>query len=622
MNEPQDARSGQPRAEGRDAPQFPGYHLLESLGDDGIVARYRAVRLPERTEVSLHVLDQRIKVGPGFQVRLQKAVQLSQTIENHHLTQVHEAVFAANRCAVCTELVYGKEVSRVLSERGGPLPFEIAVECLIGILSGLSALHSVQLVHHHLRPSNVIVLDSDRILLDDWTIPSAFSSEEQHSAEMLGYGADVSFAAPELRRGHNCGIRADIFSVGAIGYLLVTGWPPLFTPESTQAPDPRAFNAEVPEGLVNVIQRALSAEPDQRFADPQAMMDALAPFANRSTEIFMQHASRVSVAAASASDDSWAERPAASSVVLPKKSPTVPAWGIFVLILGGLLVIALVLGYVLFQDRNDPVPKSVVSMPAKQVPQIPVLQPVAKPISQPALALNLPKPVWASAVGRDPYGVWADCTLKGIVIRFSRVDPGNFIMGDASGDASVQPHRVELTKPYWLSRTEVHQALWQALLLENPSNFKGPDLPVERVSWKLAQDFLAALNSQISGEHFRLPTEAEWEWAARSSTTSQISGWNSVTAGGTTHAVGQLPPNPLGIHDLHGNVLEWCLDGYQDYGAADRRDPFVAPSEAIFRVARGGSWTMPPAASAPWARHRYQPFTQLFFIGMRIAANG
>jgi formylglycine-generating enzyme required for sulfatase activity len=159
-------------------------------------------------------------------------------------------------------------------------------------------------------------------------------------------------------------------------------------------------------------------------------------------------------------------------------------------------------------------------------------------------------------------------------------------------------------------------------MTQNPSHFQGSDLPAERVNWKQALEFLAVFNSHVGGEHFRLPTEAEWEWAARSSTNGTLVGWNNVTAGGTTHAVGQLAPNPLGIYDLHGNVLEWCLDGYQDYSASDRRDPLVAPSDAIFRVVRGGCWTMPPTSGAPWIRHRYQPFTQLFFIGVRIAANG
>ena len=181
---------------------------------------------------------------------------------------------------------------------------------------------------------------------------------------------------------------------------------------------------------------------------------------------------------------------------------------------------------------------------------------------------------------------------------------GTFTMGgtDEQGsdvDDNEKPtHSVTLSE-YYIGKYEVTQAQWIAVMGSNPSNFTGDNNPVERVSWNDVQEFITKLNAQ-TGKKFRLPTEAEWEYAARGGNQSKgykYSGSNSISdiawygdnSSSTTHPVGQKTPNELGIYDMSGNVYEWCQDGYGSYSSSSQTNP-TGPSSGSSRVLRGGSW--------------------------------
>lgn len=185
-----------------------------------------------------------------------------------------------------------------------------------------------------------------------------------------------------------------------------------------------------------------------------------------------------------------------------------------------------------------------------------------------------------------------------------KVEAGSFIMGCTSeqgncdSDESTYP-RMTISNDYYIGKFEVTQELYEAVMGVNPSKFKGFDHPVERVRWNDAQEFCAKL-SRMTGRRFRLPTEVEWEYAARGSkksTSAKFSGSSSVddvawyieNSGGQTHPVGMWQPNELGIYDMSGNVQEWCQDWYGSYGNKAQTDP-QGPSSGQFRVLRGGSW--------------------------------
>jgi formylglycine-generating enzyme required for sulfatase activity len=183
-------------------------------------------------------------------------------------------------------------------------------------------------------------------------------------------------------------------------------------------------------------------------------------------------------------------------------------------------------------------------------------------------------------------------------LELCHVPAGTFRMGsEAEGSA----HLVTLTRAFQIGRYPVTQAQWTAVMEANPSEFRGEDRPVEQVSWDDCQAFLARLNALGEGG-YRLPSEAEWEYACRAGATGKFCfgdderllgehAWTSENAGGQTHPVGQKRPNAWGLHDVHGNVWEWCQDWYDDYPPGPAVDPPGAPSGFMgARILRGGCW--------------------------------
>ena len=192
-------------------------------------------------------------------------------------------------------------------------------------------------------------------------------------------------------------------------------------------------------------------------------------------------------------------------------------------------------------------------------------------------------------------------TVNGITFNMIKVDGGTFTMGATSeqknpDDDEKSTHQVTLSS-YYIGESEMTQALWTAVMGNNPSRFKGDNLPVEKVSWEDCQTFIGKLNG-LTGKRFRLPTEAEWEYAARGgkrSNHTQYSGssniddvaWYSGNSGSKTHPVKTKKPNEFGLYDMSGNVWEWCQDWYGSYSSNAQTNP-TGPDSGSYRVYRGG----------------------------------
>lgn len=225
----------------------------------------------------------------------------------------------------------------------------------------------------------------------------------------------------------------------------------------------------------------------------------------------------------------------------------------------------------------------------------------------------------------------------GVEMEMVWVEGGSFTMGSNATPKGVKltyalarpEHRVTVDG-YFIGRYEVTQGLWQAVMGENPSKFKGSaNLPVESVSWTEAQEFAMRL-SQMTGRRFRLPSEAEWEYAARGGSKSQRNpyagcnrnqldnhGWYCVNSDGTTHAVGQLQPNELGLYDMSGNVAEWCQDWVEAYTSEEQTNP-RGPRQGENRVLRGGHYNSTSAACTVYDRGWYLPSGKYELYGLRI----
>ena len=232
--------------------------------------------------------------------------------------------------------------------------------------------------------------------------------------------------------------------------------------------------------------------------------------------------------------------------------------------------------------------------------------------------------------------------VNGVSFKMVKVVGGAFQMGATSeqgsdaSDSEKPVHRVTLSN-YYIGETEVTQALWYAVMGQRPTSDGnqwdstygvGYDYPVYNVSWDDCQEFISKLN-ELTGEQFRLPTEAEWEFAARggnhslgykyagSNTIGDVA-WYTGNSDDKTHPVATKSPNELGLYDMSGNVCEWCQDRYGDYSSSDQMDP-VGPSLGVWRVLRGGSWPCNPRDCRVAYRYIQFPSFSNYDIGLRLA---
>ncbi len=282
-------------------------------------------------------------------------------------------------------------------------------------------------------------------------------------------------------------------------------------------------------------------------------------------------------------------------------------------------------------------------------------RPLNDTVSHPDLPADFPAP-WASDWGEDEYGLWMSLSYRGVRQALRWIPPGEFMMGSPEDEPEREDdeaqHRVVLTQGFWLAETTCTQALWQAVMGNNPSRFQGADRPVENVSWEDAQAFLARFNRIAPELALRLPTEAEWEYACRAGTSTPFWFGQQITpeqvnyngnypyAGGRkgqdraeTVSVYALPCNAWGLYQMHGNVWEWCQDWYAPYPAVAADTPAghtgtaadtaavnpTGPAAGVFRVLRGGSWFFGAGRARAARRFALQPGDRSALIGFRLA---
>ena len=229
---------------------------------------------------------------------------------------------------------------------------------------------------------------------------------------------------------------------------------------------------------------------------------------------------------------------------------------------------------------------------------------------------------------KDPFstegrkaGDRATKVINGVEFAFRWCPAGTFTMGDSS---SVSTHTVILTKGFWMMETEVTQRQWKAIMGNNPSEFKGKDLPVETISWDDCQHYCKRCSEL--GLPIKLPTEAQWEYACRAGTTGSYAGnldemvWYRSNIGEKTHPIGTKNPNVWGLYDMHGNVSEWCEDWMANYPSVKASDPH-GPLYGNYRVVRGGCWYDGSGSCTSSFRDCYAPHLAYKYVGFRCVIN-
>jgi len=236
------------------------------------------------------------------------------------------------------------------------------------------------------------------------------------------------------------------------------------------------------------------------------------------------------------------------------------------------------------------------------------------------------EPTAGTPTGRDI----APTFTNSLGMEFVPIPAGEFMMGSHDGESDEQPvHEVTISQPFYLGKYLVTQAQWEAVMGKSSSSHTGdPNLPVENVSWNDVQAFIEKLNEREHGKTYRLPTEAEWEYACRAGTTTAYSfghdpsqlgeyAWYRGNSDSKTHSVGRLKPNAWGLYDMHGNVFEWVQDWFDDYPSGAVTDP-QGPSTGSDRVLRGGSFGYNQWFVRCAFRYWYYPQNRDGGIGFRV----
>ena len=486
------------------------------------------------------------------------------------------------------------------------------------LLEGIDFLHKHKVVHRDLKPGNILIVrDGDKIipLITDFGLSKA-AGVVDGSVFTNSFGAGTPrYSSPEQLQGQPLRLNTDLWSYGAILYELFTG-EQLFSAGSgaanTAQADLEIYNkivngdvsglGKMPETWRKVAERCLVVDPTKRAKDAETLLNMIRD-ADDETELggptdpgrlppSQRGAGGIPKTPAGSSNRGSSppstvagacSRASASSKGTPSNTgrhsgpdPLSP------------------------KQNDKPKPKTGLwiglGVAAAAVVALVVL--LAKP-KEPSY---IPIEVVEEANTDDNIGDLT-VTANGVSFVMKRVAGGTFQMGSDDSEAwdDEKPVHSVTVSTFYMGETEVTQALWKAVMGSNPSYFKGDNLPVESVSWNDCQEFIRKLNS-LTGKSFRLPTEAEWEYAARGGNRSNGTkyagsgsigsvAWYDDNSGSKTHPVKGKSPNELGLYDMSGNVWEWCGDWYGGsyYSNSPSSNP-KGPSTGSNRVLRGGSW--------------------------------
>lgn len=594
-----------------EAVALPGFAGLVGIDGDEVATRYRGMRAGE--EVLVEVLRE-TPAGTAARASLRRDAARVVALRDEHVLPCLDLDEAGGR----TFLVYpwpGDASLAPACAAGAPLPDQRdALRAAIDACRGAEAIAQAGLVHRGLRPRRLHLVDG-RVRIGGLGLADA--------APPSAPGSDDAILAPEQILGMSSDIRADVHALGALLHRLTTGaWP--WTIRS--GGDLRAWaHADLPDlldlpiGLAAVIRKALARPAQQRYAGPQPLREDLeriqhdfAPLHARSVPA----GGRARPPGASTIDHQRmpamrpsppaAGRPAASDAGGPRRWPLLVAAGA-----------AAVAGACWF------------ALPPAHVPPPASAGDANGPVAAPAAERADGRPAWAAAAGRDHAGAWADLTVAGATQRLRLIPAGDGWIGSPPGEADRAADEdrflASTSRPFWIADSETTQALWTAVMGGNPSAYRGADLPVERVSWADANAFCAKLSAMVPALAARLPSECEWEYAARAGGTGPFSpmpaaggpvAWDASASGQTTHPVRRLRPNAWGLFDCHGNVLEWTSDAYAPYPREEATDRRVA--HGAQRVARGGAWSSRPGDCRSASRFHLMPPARTFYLGFRF----
>lgn len=657
-------------------------YVIESmLGQGGMGAVYKAI---DQRFGNVVALKQTLVDGEQLRKAFQREAVLLNGLRHAALPVVMDYFTEGNGVFLIMQYIPGKDLAEMIEQKGGPFPAEQVLWWADQLLDALDYLHNHQppVIHRDIKPHNLKLAERDQIILLDFGLAkesAEVSSEKSQSTSVLGY--TPSYAPFEQIQGTGTDARTDIYSLSATLYHLITGVTPADALARTGAvvnsqPDPlvpvNELNPEVAPAIAAILTQAMSLSRDHRPSTAQEMRNALreASFrpihSARETQVMSnQPSAKVkdgSVIAAAQSQQKTIQSPA--PVADPEKTTVTPGqvkdrdgnskrWIAVGVIL--LVVAAAAVAFVLWQKPKPvalPVAQeqSAVEAPKPASPQAPANAIPIKTFAFDMVATDDKGAITNRSRGEAKY--FAEDLGTGIALDMVSIPAGNFLMGSPDTEkfrfGEEGPQRNVAISAFYMGKFEITQAQWQAVaslpkikldLNPSPSNFEGVDRPIQNVSWDEAQEFCARL-SKKTGRKWRLPSEAEWEYACRAGTTtpfyygenvsSDLANYDGQAPYGNgargiirkqTTVVGKTGfANAFGLYDMHGNMWEWCLDPWHENYRAAPLDGSVWESGGVnsLRIVRGGAWNRPANNCRSAYRLKVAPGKRYDVIGFRV----
>lgn len=572
------------------------YQVLKELGRGGMGVVYQARDLGLQRLAAIKVLPADFTDDPKAVERFLREARACASLNHSNIVTVYGVGKLDETYFIAMEYVEGQSLDQLIKSET-PVDVRKALEITRQAADALAAAHEKDIIHRDIKPQNIMIDPSGRVKIMDFGLASVQAESMTLTAAGTTLGTP-QYMSPEQWKDSKVDARADIYSLGVTLFEMLAGRPPFEgqTPlalmrKVVDEPTPSLLDSgrEIPSEVADIVNEMIAKDPNERYNYITDLRDDLDEYLGGgppSTPVSAQPFS-------SPSADSQLKR-------LEKESQTLRSSQ---------------LATVKFATAQG---DEAVESESNRLPLYAGMAALAIVLAAAGAWFGLRD----SVTFADPLFPPSD---------FAWIDPGTFEMGSLSTETGHNSdetlHTVTLTKGFWMGRFEVTQTQWETVMGTNPSGFKGADLPVEQVSWNDVQIFLDKLNAKY-GSSFRLPTEAEWEYACRAGERSAYSfggepamlgnyAWYGTNSGNRPQPVGLKEANAWGLYDIHGNVWEWVADWADAYPNQDLTDP-NGPAQGTLRVGRGGSWSVGPENCRSADRSASDPDNRGPDLGFRI----
>ncbi|MBX7222847.1 MAG: SUMF1/EgtB/PvdO family nonheme iron enzyme [Blastocatellia bacterium] len=644
------------------------YRIVRPLSKGGMGAVYEA--RDERLSYTV-ALKETFFTEPEMVRAFEREARILARLRHPSLPKVSDHFLEESGQFLVMEFITGKDLLELLDEFGAALPLEDVLLITDRLLDALDYLHTQQppIIHRDIKPANIKLTERGEVILLDFGLAKglALTQEAQVSLNASIRAWTPGYAPIEQFLAQGTDAQSDLFSLGATLYHLITGKPPLDVVTRSK----QIYDTGVdPLRLADEVNRAIPFEIGQILAGMMAIDRLERPASAREVREQFQQAAQalpepsrrnltpvITTLVLQAGlpkgnaqfhrmtteediDISNAETALPSPHLITHNATTVKS--------GPGIEEAETIPYPAAQRKETVSHAATIPIGAR--PQPVAVQPSAPPpatgrfLGFAVLALaglvagSLALYQWSNRTApvdkgtAEPVATVLTTTQNTMVndlgMEFIQIPSGRFTMGFAEVEAESPLHVVMVRKPFYLARYETTQAQWKKVMGTNPSFAKGDMLPVEGISWDEVQLFLKKLNAMQKEYSYRLPSEAEWEYACRGQTTGFSAkeiddmAWHEKNARQQPHPVGGKRPNPFGLYDMLGNVAEWCQDSYHKtyVNAPADETAWETNPDQPYRMIRGGSWHGLSNFCRPSFRDWMTPDSRAIYVGVRLVA--